>query len=255
MAEDNVNLTGIGVQQVLHGLGGAVGGVLAGQSGKDLHAGLGAGGLIALAAHIGGVVALLAVDNNGLSTVAGLLGGPQAAFLGGINVGCTHEAGLTVNTYIGVHSQHRDVLINGGLERGDSSAGVVGSADDGVAASADLLLNHGDLTLDVALSAGAHYGDLHAQVSGGGVTAGLHIAPILGGQGLEDDGNLDVAAGGGRVALAGLVAAAGGSVAAAAGGQRQDHSQGQDQCEYFLHTSFLLLILILKRFQEPVFRR
>ncbi|CAN4001437.1 CBS domain-containing protein, partial [Dysosmobacter welbionis] len=79
VAEHDVDLVGISVQQVLHGLGGAVGGVLAGQSVQNGDAGLVAGGLIALAAHIGGVVALLAIDDDGVGALTGLFSGPQAA--------------------------------------------------------------------------------------------------------------------------------------------------------------------------------
>ncbi len=193
-----------------------------------------------------------------MQTLLGREGVFLDAVRGSVYVGCTHERSLTADAYVGVNSQYGDALVDGGLERGGGSAGIVGSADNGVAAGSDLLLDHGDLALDVALGAGAHHGDLHAQVSGGGVAAGLHIAPVLGGQGLEDDGNLNVAAGGGGVALAGLVAAAvaGGSVAAAAGGQGQDHSKGQDQREYLFHSFFSPSYSDSKKcLSEPVFRR
>ena len=156
MAEHDVDLVGISVQQVLHGLGSAVGGVLAGQSVQNGDAGLVAGGLIALAAHIGGVVALLAIDDDGVGALTCLFSGPQAAFLRGVYVGGAHEAGLTLDAHIGIDGQNGDAADGAGKRTG-SGAGVIGSDDDGIAACADLLLNHRNLLLDLALSAGAHH--------------------------------------------------------------------------------------------------
>ena len=250
MAEHDVDLVGIGVEQVLHGLGGTVGGVLTGQSLQHGDAGLVAGGLIALAAHVGGVVALLAVDDDGVGALTGLLGGPQAAFLRGVHVGGADKGGLAIDAHVGVNAQHGDGADGAGQSTG-SGAGVVGSNDDGVAAGADLLLDHGHLLLDLALSAGAHDGDVHAQVSGGGVAAGLHIAPVLGGQGLQNDRDVDIAGGlaaGGL--LVGSVIAAGGllsSVIAAAGHQRQGHHEREEECKKLFH---LLLFSFLNDFSS-----
>ena len=246
MAEHDVDLVGISVQQVLHGLGGAVGGVLAGQSVQNGDAGLVAGGLIALAAHIGGVVALLAIDDDGVGALTGLFSGPQAAFLRGVHVGGAHEAGLTLNAHIGIDGQNGDAADGAGKRTG-SGAGVIGSDDDGIAACADLLLNHRNLLLDLALSAGAHHVDGNAQVSGSGIAAGLHIAPVLGGQGLQDHSDLHIAGSGGiaAVLLGSSVIGAGvfvGGISAAAGHQRQGHHQCEEKCKKLFHlTSFLLL--------------
>jgi hypothetical protein len=111
---------------------------------------------------------------------------------------------------------------------------------NGVATGADLLLDHGDLLLDLTLSARADDGHLDAQVSGGGVAAGLHIAPVLRGQGLQDDGDLDVAGSGvaGGLFSSGVVSGLLGSGVAAAGHQGQSHDQSQEQCKEFFHASF-----------------
>ena len=245
MAEHDVDLVGISVQQVLHGLGGAVGGVLAGQSVQHGDAGLFAGGLIALTAHVGGVVALLAIDDDGVGALTGLLSGPQAAFLRGIHIGGAHEAGLALDAHVGIDGQDGDAA-DGAGKRAGSGAGVIGSDDDGIAARADLLLDHGNLLLDLALSAGAHHVDGDTQVSGGGIAAGLHIAPILGGQGLQNHSDLHIAGSGGIAALLGGRLISGGlflgGISAAAGHQRQGHYQCEEKCKKLFHlTSFLLL--------------
>ena len=242
MAEHNVDLIAEGADHIFHGLGSAVGGVLAGQSRQDLNALLIASLLIAGATQVGGVVTLLAVDDDGLDVGAQGVDGPDAALIGSLVVHGADERGLASNTNVGVNGQDGDALIQSGLQSVGGSAGVVGSADDGVHTSTDLLLDHGDLLLDLGLSAGADNGDLDAQLSGGGVTAVLHIAPVLGGQGLQNNSDLNIAGGGlsgglsGGLGLSGLLL----SLAAAAGNQRQGHDQSEDQCEDLLHTSFLL---------------
>ena len=247
MAEHDIDLVGISVQQVLHGLGGAVSGVLAGQSLQNLDAGLFAGSLVALAAHVGGVVAFLTVDDNGLGALTGLLSGPQAAFLGGVHVGGADEGGLALDANVGVNGQDGDHADGAGQGTG-SGAGVVGGDDDGIAACADLLLDHGDLLLDLALSAGAHDGDVDAQSFLGGVAAGLHIAPVLGGQGLQNNCDLIGFIGGlGGLLSGGVVSGllgGGGILTAAAGNQGQSHNHGQEQCKEFFHASFLLFAFV-----------
>ena len=235
----------MGAQHIFHGLGGAVGGVLTGQSGQDLNASLVAGLLIALTAHVGGVVALLAVDDDGLGAVAGLPDGPLAALIGSVHVGGAHEGGLALDPHVGVDAQNGDALIQSGLQRVGGSAGIVGGADDGVAAGADLLLDLGDLALDVALSAGAHDVNFHAQLCGSGIAAGLHIAPVLGGQGLQNNRDL-VVVGGLTTGLlvCGVIGGiiGGGVIAAAACHQGQRHDEREEKCKKLLHlTSFLLL--------------
>ena len=84
-------------------------------------------------------------------------------------------------------------------------------------------------------------------VSGSGIAAGLHIAPVLGGQGLQDHSDLHIAGSGGiaAVLLGSSVIGAGvfvGGISAAAGHQRQGHHQCEEKCKKLFHlTSFLLL--------------
>ena len=65
---------------------------------------------------------------------------------------------------LGIDGQNGDAADGAGKRTG-SGAGVIGSDDDGIAACADLLLNHRNLLLDLALSAGAHDGDVDARAS------------------------------------------------------------------------------------------
>ena len=242
MAEHNVDLIAEGADHIFHGLGSAVGGVLTGQSSQDRNALLLTGLLITGATQVGGVVAFLAIDDHSVDVRAQLLNGPETTLIGSLVVHGADERGLAGDTNVGVNRQDGDTLIQSGLQSVGGSAGIVGSADDGVNASTDLLLDHSDLLLDLGLSAGADNGNLDAQLSGSLVTAVLHIAPILGGQGLQDDSDLDVVGGSlsGGLGLSGLLGGLLLSLAAAAGDQRQGHDQCEDQCEELLHTSFLL---------------
>ena len=95
-----------------------------------------------------------------------------------VHVGGAHERGLASDANVGVNSQHGDASVDGSLQSALSGTSIVGSADDGVAASADLLLDHGNLTLDIALSAGANHDHVNTQIITGGLAAGLHIAPV-----------------------------------------------------------------------------
>ena len=240
MAEHDVDLIGISAQQVFHGLGSAVGQVVAGQLGQNFHASLGAGLLIAFHTHVGGVVAFLTVDDNGLGVGTGLLDGPLAALISSVHVGGAHERGLASDANVGVNSQHGDASVDGSLQSALSGTSIVGSADDGVAASADLLLDHGNLTLDIALSAGADHNHVNTQIITGGLAASLHIAPVLRGQGLQDNSDLDIAGSGGLGLGLGLVLGVGRGLGllAAAGSQRQSHYQCERQCKQLLHSSF-----------------
>ena len=245
MAEHNVDLIAKGADHIFHGLGGTVGGVLTGQSRQDLNALLLTGLLITGAAQVGGVVAFLAIDDHSVDVGAQLINGPETTLIGSFVVHGADEGGLAGDTDVGINRQDGDTLIQSGLQSVGSSTGIVGSADDGVNAGTDLLLDHSDLLLDLGFSAGADNSNLDAQLSGSLVAAVLHIAPILGGQGLQDDGNFDIAIGGGGgfSGFGGLAFLGGfGLGLLAAGGQGQDHGHGHEQCKEFLHTSFLLFL-------------
>ena len=245
MAEHNVDLIAEGADHIFHGLGSAVGGVLAGQSRQDLNALLSAGLLVTSATQVGGVVTLLAVDDNGLDVGAQGIDGPDAALIGSLIVHGADERGLAGDTDVGINGQNGDALVQSGLQSVRGSAGIVGSADDGVATSADLLLDHGDLLLDLGLSAGADNGDLDAQLIGSGIAAILHIAPILRGQGLQNDGDLDVAGRGGFLGLRGGIVLGGLSLTAASR-QGQRHNQRQDHGKILLHFFFSPFRLIFR---------
>ena len=126
----------------------------------------------------------------------------------------------------------RDHADGAWLARAGSGAGVIGGNDDGVAAGAlPICCSIIATRRSISLSAGADNGHLDAaQVSGGSVAAGLHIAPVLTEDRVVDDGLLTHVA------------------ASAASGTEQNRSEPVAVCKEF----FMLLFSFSRLFD---FRR
>ena len=201
-------------------------------------------GSVALHTGLVGGVALNAGDLNALdlfpAALLGQLGSSLAAQLAG---------GLVAGTDEGQDLGGVNVSVDGhdglglALDHVGDHVGLQGSDDITVDVSVvHVGLDHVLLLIVSGLGGSALDLDLDiGMISHVSLSTGNNIAPILGGGGLQDNGDviLLLAGGGGLLGLRGFLSLGGGlGLAAAASGQRQGHSQSKDHGKVLFHFFF-----------------